>query len=133
MFINSRNPYVFQVNSKIVFQKEVLLWELWMSRNPYVFQVNSKFSFTDGVKSSVWTSVVIPMCFRSIQNKPQRRFYHDRRYRRNPYVFQVNSKDQKEVNMSQFINTGSWSLCVSGQFKKPKQGDENLYYPERES
>ena len=38
----SRNPYVFQVNSKKSLTRTKLAGQAVLRRNPYVFQVNSK-------------------------------------------------------------------------------------------
>ena len=64
-----------------------------LRRNPYVFQVNSKVTSWVSAMEPEGSSVVIPMCFRSIQRRTARKRYGGEVFAgRNPYVFQVNSK-----------------------------------------
>ena len=62
-----------------------------------MFQVNSKLVHGDKQDKVSYMYVVIPMCFRSIQNRVYRLVKTPSLQKcRNPYVFQVNSKSDAE-------------------------------------
>ena len=148
-FPPSRNPYVFQVNSKQL-RYPRFSPQRSACRNPYVFQVNSKQMYkiepvqndvivvipmcfrsiqsrsSMGPYSLLQSWVVIPMCFRSIQSDSvqDRTIAANAASSRNPYVFQVNSKEVLLLGMTVPHKVTGRNPYVFQVNSKPKDADK---------